>query len=166
MTPLHSILPELAAREVRCVHIGAGPDFAPGSGPPPDEYAYLEFYCEDLNCDCRRVFLEVVPKSQPGKVFASISYGWENEAFYRKRMPWNPNAAKRTVRGELDAINEQSEFAAGFLELFRKVVLDEEYRLRLQRHHQLFREALARRGAGGQGRRRRPPPATEDWSTP
>jgi hypothetical protein len=49
------------------------------------------------------------------------------------------------VRGELDPLNEQSEFAEDFLDLFRRVVLDEPYRLRLRRHYQLFREELVRR---------------------
>jgi hypothetical protein len=148
MTPFHSLFPELAQREVRCVHLGAAPDGAPESDLPSDEYIYLEFYCDDLDCDCRRVFLQVISKGQPGKVFASIGYGWEKESFYRKRMPWDPDEAKGTVRGELDPLNEQSEFAQDFLELFRRVVLDEPYRLRLRRHYRLFREELARRQAG------------------
>jgi hypothetical protein len=147
MTPFHSLLPELAQREVRCVHLGAATDGASEPALPADEYAYLEFYCDDLKCDCRRVFLQVIAKGQPGKVFASISYGWEKESFYRKRMPWDPDAAKGTVRGELDPINEQSEFAEEFLNLFRRAVLDEPYRLRLRRHYQLFREEFARRQA-------------------
>ena len=116
-------------------------------GLPADEYAYLEFYCDDLQCDCRRAFLQVISKGQPGKVFASINYGWEKESFYRKRTPWDPDSARGTVRGELDPINEQSEFAGDFLDLFRRVVLDEPYRLRLRRHYRLFREELARRQA-------------------
>jgi hypothetical protein len=145
MVPFHSLLPELAQREVRCVHIGSAPVPTPGPTLLADEYAYLEFYCDDLTCDCRRVFLQVIAKGQPGKVFASISYGWEKESFYRKRMPWDPDDAKGTVRGELDPLNEQSEFAQDFLDLFQRVVLDEPYRLRLRRHYQLFREELARR---------------------
>jgi hypothetical protein len=143
------MLPEVAQREVRCVHLGRSVDPAAGSTLPADEYAYLEFYCEDLDCDCRRVFLQVIAKGQPGKVFASIGYGWEKEAFYRKRMPWDPDAARRTVRGELDPLNEQSEFAVDLLDLFKRVVLDEPYRLRLRRHYQMFREELAHRGAPG-----------------
>jgi hypothetical protein len=148
MRAFHSLLPELAQREVRCVHLGPAPGATPETALPADEYAYLEFYCEDLSCDCRRVFLQVIAKGQPGKVFASIGYGWEKESFYRKRMPWAPEDAIGTVRGELDPLNEQSEFAQEFLDLFRRVVLDEPYRLRLRRHYQLFREELARRQAG------------------
>jgi hypothetical protein len=102
------------------------------------------------------VFLQVIAKGQPGKVFASISYGWENERFYRRKMPWAPEQAIGTVRGELDPMNEQSEFAGDFLDLFKTVVLDEPYRLRLRRHYRLFREELARRAADDVSRKSRP----------
>jgi hypothetical protein len=145
MIPLQSWLPELAQREARWVRIGpVRPDPA-GPTLPGDEYAFVEYYCDDLECDCRRVFLEVWAKNQPGKVFASISYGWEKESFYRRKMPWDPDGAIGTVRGELDLLNQQSEFADYFLELFRRVVLDEPYRLRLRRHYRMLREELARR---------------------
>jgi hypothetical protein len=41
MIPFHSVLPELAQREVRCVHLVAGPDHTAESALPADEYAYL-----------------------------------------------------------------------------------------------------------------------------
>ena len=145
MIPFHSVLPELAQREVRCVHLGRSPDAESESALPADEYIYLEYYCDDLECDCRRVLLEVIAKGQPGKVFALITYGGDKESFYRKRMPWARDAARGIVRGELDRLNEQSEFAQEFLELFHRFVLDEPYRLRLRRHYQLFREEVARR---------------------
>jgi hypothetical protein len=68
-------------------------------------------------------------------------------------MPWAPEETKGIVRGELDPINEQSEFAAAFLELFQKVMLDEPYRLRLRRHYRLFREKLAQREAADKKKR-------------
>jgi hypothetical protein len=147
MIPFHSILPDLAQREMRCVQVGPAPEGGPDPGLPPDDYAFLEFYCEDLNCDCRRVFLQVIAKSQPDRVLANIGYGWENERFYRRKMPWNPDEARGTVRGELDPLHEQSEFAENFLDLFKHVVLDEPYRLRLRRHYRLFRAELERRAA-------------------
>lgn len=145
MIPFHAVFPDLAQREVRCVHIGPATEEGSASALPADEYVYLEHYCEDLSCDCRRVFLQVIAKNQPGKIFASINYGWEKEAFCRKRMPWDPGAAGQVIRGELDPINEQSEFAEEFLDIFRRVVLDEVYRLRLRRHYRQFREEFARR---------------------
>ena len=144
MMAFHSVLPELAAREVRFVRTGSG-TAALAPGLPADAYAYIEFCCEDLDCACRRVFLQVMAKNQPHQVFASINYGWEPEDFYRKKTPWDPDSASGTVRAELDAMNAQSPFSNVFLELFQQMVLDAEYRLRLARHSRLFREALARR---------------------
>ena len=118
MIAFHSLFSELAQREVRCVHLGPPPDSGL-PGLPADEYAYLEFYCAELDCDCRRVMLQVISKGQPGRIFATISYGWEKESFYRKRTAWDPDWARCTVRGELDPLNEQSEFATEFLDLFR-----------------------------------------------
>jgi hypothetical protein len=123
--------------------IGENPD----SPLPADEYAYVEFYCTDLTCDCRRVLLEVIAKNQPDKVFASIGYGWDKESFYLKLMHGDYEEARATVRGALDPINAQSEFAEVFLDAFKRVVLDEPYRLRLRRHYRMFREELARRAA-------------------
>jgi len=163
MIPFHSVLPEVAQREVRYVLLGTPAWGSDPSGLPADEYAYLEYYCEELNCDCRRVFLRVIAKDQPGKVFASISYGWEKESFCREKRPWNPDDAVGTVLGELDPLNEQSKFAAVFLELFRRVVLDEPYRLRLRRHYLMFKEEPARRGASGKSGGDCGPQATATW---
>ncbi len=149
MIPFHSVLPELAVREVRCLHLGDTPHSHSLPGLPPDKYAYVEFYCAEPDCDCRRVALQVVGRSQPAKALATISYGWENEAFYRKQMPSAPEDARGVIRGELEPMLEQSEFAEKFLELFQNVVLDEPYRLRLRRHYRLFKEELARRAERG-----------------
>ncbi len=144
MIAFHSVLPDVAAREVRFVRTNAFPE-ALGAGLPADEYAFLEFYCEDLACDCRRVFIQVVAQNQPGKVFASINYGWEPKSFYEKRIAWDRKAARSLVRGMLDPINAQSPFSEFFLKVFQDIVLDDEYRLRLARHSGMLREAIAQR---------------------
>ena len=44
MIPFHSLLRELAQREVRCIHLGSVPGVTPASGLSAGEYAFLEFY--------------------------------------------------------------------------------------------------------------------------
>jgi hypothetical protein len=51
MIPFHSVLPEIAQREVRCIHLQAVPGVTPSSGLSAGEYAFVEFYCEDFDCD-------------------------------------------------------------------------------------------------------------------
>src|SRR6266511_5011583 len=99
MIPFHSVLPELAQREVRCIHLETVPGVRPISGLSAGEYAFVEFYCEDLECDCRRVFLQVIARHRQDKILASINCGWEKELFYRKRMPLD--ASREIVQGPL-----------------------------------------------------------------
>jgi len=146
MISFRSVLPELAKKETGWVQVDPSPDVGEEAELPADDYLFVEFYCPDLACDCRSVLVQVRAKHQPGKIFASIIYGWEKESFYRKRMPKIPELARGTVRCALDVLNEQSEFCDEFLDLFRRLVRDEHYRLRLQRHYLMMREALARRG--------------------
>jgi len=145
MIPFHSVLPEIAQSEVRCVHVRSVSDAPPTAGLSAGQYAFVEFYCEDLNCDCRRVFIQVVPGHARDTVLASINCGWEEESFYRERMPYDPKAPREIVQGALDPINTQSAHSQELLEMFQRHVLDEAYRARLRRHHRLFREELNRR---------------------
>jgi len=141
MKPFHLVCPEIAAREIRSVVGGAGP------GLPAGAYAFVEFYCPDQGCDCRRVFIQVVPSERPQTVLASINFGWERESYYRRKMPYDPEAPRRITRGSLDPMNEQSEHAPDLLRLFQNIVADAPYRLRLKRHYSLFRQQVNRRTA-------------------
>ena len=47
------------------------------------EYALVEAFCNDKDCDCRRVMFNfVTPENH--KTVAAIAYGWETEKFYTK----------------------------------------------------------------------------------
>ncbi len=157
MIPFHTLCPEVAQREIRCIHLEPEPGVPVSSGLSAGEYGFLEFYCEDLNCDCRRVFIKVIARHRQDQVLASINYGWEEESFYRKRMPHDLEAPRQIVQGSLDPINTQSGQSQELLELFQQHVLDEPYRRRLQQHYQLFRDEL---------RRRQNPSASHDSSPP
>jgi hypothetical protein len=70
MIPFYSRLPELAAHETRGVVI------LPGQlGVPVGHYAFVEFYCEEEDCDCRRVLLQVWKSDRPGVVLATAFCG-------------------------------------------------------------------------------------------
>jgi hypothetical protein len=143
MTPFHHRFPEVAAKEIRSVVVGPGP------GPvPPGEYAFMEFYCEDPACDCRRVFLQVFSPARPEAILASINFGWESLEFYRENLPYDPKAPREIKEGSLDPINHQSRLAPALLKLFRESVADAAYVARLKRHYEMFKAGLT--GSPGQ----------------
>ena len=105
MTPLHTRCPELARTETRGFVIAAG-------GPvPAGTYGIIEWFCEDPGCDCRRAFLQIISEREPAKILASLNYGWETRAFYRRLLPFDPQAPKEITDGSLDPINPQSPLA-------------------------------------------------------
>ncbi len=47
---------------------------------PDDDWALFDSYCTDPHCDCRRVMLGVVRRSQVARgPIASISYGFDRD---------------------------------------------------------------------------------------
>jgi hypothetical protein len=64
MVPLFEKLPEIAAVETRSIIISNN------SKIPNGIYGLWESYCEELNCDCRRVFINVVSRDSPGDILA------------------------------------------------------------------------------------------------
>jgi hypothetical protein len=123
---------DLAFKETRSVTVPAG------NPAPADEYGFLEYYCTDETCDCRRVIVRVLGRHSGDKVWATISYGWESAAFYRKWSPGWDNAAEWR-RPTLDPMNPQTDVSAAFLRLFEQMIQDKAYVKRLKRHYKMFR---------------------------
>jgi hypothetical protein len=103
---------------------------------PKGEYGLVELYCEDPECDCRRVMIIVMSKN-PTKTWATINYGWESIDFYNQ---WFSGDAPSGMSGaELDPLNTQSEYALEFLKIFYEIIKDENYVERLKRHYAMFK---------------------------
>ena len=125
---------EVAERETRNVTVQEGNPW----GVPGDEYALVESYCTDPDCDCRRVMLNVLARRQGPA--ATISFGFDPDG----PMP-GPF---------LDPINPQGRYAEQILALVKQVVLaDPAYVARLERHYRMVKEKLAAPGAP-EGRKR------------
>jgi hypothetical protein len=139
MTPFMQRFREVGARETRSVTVGQQPDL------PDGEYGFLEFYCDEPGCDCRRVVIQVLrPETGWSKVWATIGYGWESLDFYQR---WGgAHSDPVEMKGPyLDPLNPQTRYSDALLDLFRFVVLSPAYVERLQQHYQMFRESVDRK---------------------
>lgn len=136
MVPFYTLDKKLAFDEMRTVIIPA--DMPLPEGP----YGFLEFYCNERNCDCRRVIFHVVRPDTGTTVWATINYGWDSPEFYAKFMrdaDWADEAASST----LDPLGPQTDRSEWLLDLFRTCLQsDEAYVARLKRHYELFKQAI------------------------
>jgi len=104
---------------------------------PAGEYLFVDMYCTDEDCDCRRAMIKVL--NNRGRLQATLSYGWENKAFYAKWMGGNEcvdeipgvNVYPLQIQGE------------GYLELEKEyatlIKANKAYALRLQKRYQTFK---------------------------
>ena len=136
MIPFMQRFPGVGARETRSVTVLQRQDL------PEGEYGFVERYCDEPGCDCRRVMIDVLrPETGWGKVWATISYGWESLDFYRKWGVGDSDPIQ--IQGPyLDPLNPQTQYSSALLNLFRFLVQSPEYVARLQRHYQMFRESI------------------------
>ncbi len=77
--PFYTLYPEIAERETRTITMFRGNQ----SGLPAGEYGFVETFCDEPDCDCRRVLFSVV-SSRHNKLEAVVNYGWERANFYSK----------------------------------------------------------------------------------
>ena len=141
--PLYNYLPDLSDKETRCITI-----MEDAYGVPKGEYGLVELYCDDLNCDCRRVFIEVLSRELKESI-ATIAYGWEDKKFYAK---WYGaakddelyNSMVSDLKGPiLNSMSKQSKYAPAMLKIVNELAFkDVEYVNRLKRHYKLFKEIV------------------------
>lgn len=71
MVPFAERFPDLGRLETRTALVGPG-----HAELPEDEYAFVENYCTDPSCDCRRVVIAVLSARQRAQV-ATINYAFD-----------------------------------------------------------------------------------------
>lgn len=149
----HTRFRVIAEHETRTVTVLRDADL----GLPPVEYGFLEMFCDEPGCDCRRVFFYVV-SSQRRDVEAVIAYGWEDRKFYGQRMGDDDPTVIALLKGPvLNVGSPQSKLAPAILNLFQNVLLqDRAYIDRVKEHYRIFRRSIDhKQGAQTPGRRQK-----------
>lgn len=155
MAPFFGRFRDLTFREMRSATVRGQPDL------PDGEYGFLELYCDEVNCDCRRVLIQVVSPTTRS-VWATLNYGWESQAFY-ERWFHDRELARHAQGVTIEPFGEQTAYAPALRRLFEFVLGDPAYVERLKRHYAMFKQAIRTsqpagrpHPAPGQRRRRRP----------
>jgi hypothetical protein len=120
------LFPELAAKESR--------SFRPINNPsvPEDDYVLREFYCNERDCDCRRVLLMIASVARR-KVVATVNYSFEPA-----KPPFDDEPQLF-----VDPLNPQSGLSHALKEVFEEMLdNDPEYRERLIRHYTMWKAVV------------------------
>jgi hypothetical protein len=107
---------------------------------PAGNYGFMEMFCTDPACDCRRAIIQVIEERDPGEILATINYGWESLEFYRNWYRHGEGAAD-LVGASLEPLGKQGPHARSLLRLFEQLLADRAYAERIPRHYELFRSA-------------------------
>jgi hypothetical protein len=137
--PFQDLCPEIAERETRTITVLPGAKL----GLPPAHYEFVEMFCDEPGCDCRRVFLFVL-SSLRQDVEAVIAWGWESLDFYKSWLGMADREMVKDLKGPvLNLCSPQTTNAPVILQLAKKFLLnDGAYVERLQRHYAMFREKI------------------------
>ena len=128
---------DIAFKETRSISISNHPEL------PNDDFGFFEAYCDDEDCDCRRVMFNVASRNREEFV-AVIAYGWESKAFYAHWYRKNDPEIIRELQGPtLNLGSQQSDLAPALLKLVSdRLLKDPAYIERLKRHYRMFKERV------------------------
>ena len=136
--PFIKFYPDLALEEMRSFILADD-----HLGVPAGDYDLSENYCDEPDCDCRKVMVNVITiAGNKPKIWATIGCGWENPSYYFQNFSDDVDLARAMSGSYLEKLGEQSEYVSQFLEIWKNVILDKVYEDRLKKHYQLFKNKL------------------------
>jgi hypothetical protein len=116
-------------------------------------YRFVEFYCDEPGCDCRRVVIQVWDES--ATPLATFNFGWESPAFYTKwSKTGDPAIGKGMALLTPELFGPQSRYTGAFLAELKAAVGDSGYVEKLRRHYAEFRTAVEAHALGRQRRQK------------
>ena len=107
---------------------------------PDGEYSFIDLYCMDKTCDCRKTIIQVYHKDE---CVASLDYGWGSRFYYAKWMrtttddPWVDKMVGLNINPTVKLRVDEE----GILILMNHL-LDENWVKILKRHYSLVRKKL------------------------
>ncbi len=110
---------------------------------PDGEYMFVDMYCIDPGCDCRKTIIRVYHN---GKHVSTLNYGWESPAFYpafyRRWMRRGDDTGMAGVSVAFESPDLVSQ--RGILSLFM-ALLDERWTRGFKKHYAAVKKVLAER---------------------
>ena len=90
---------------------------------PEGEYSFIDTYCNDFECDCRKTMVHVLLNE---KLVSIINYGWESKSFYDNWMGENTDTESipKMNGASIDITSPNIISENDILELFNMLIND------------------------------------------
>jgi len=123
--------------QVRTVSIKRSPQL------PDGEYSFIENYCADSECDCRKTMIQVVHNE---KLVSVINYGWESATFYESWMGGGAmdNSMTKMHGATIDITSPDLVSRDGMLALFN-ALLNDIWIEKFKCHYNAVKAAISKR---------------------
>jgi hypothetical protein len=109
-------------------------------GLPDGSYQFIDHYCTDKTCDCRRAIIQVFHQDEH---VSTVTYGWENEKFY---TDWMRAGDDDVIAKEMSGLsldwNSPDRVASKAMLALVGHLMDEKWISILKNHYRLMRKAL------------------------
>lgn len=125
------------AHQVRTVSIKQSPQL------PDGEYSFVDTYCADPGCDCRKTMIQVMHN---GKLVSIINYGWEPATFYENWMlsSAKDNPIPKMHGASIDLTSPDLVRTDGILALFN-ALLNDIWVAKFKHHYDEVKAAVPKR---------------------
>lgn len=122
------------AHRVRTVGLRKNPHL------PDGDYTFLDTYCVDPKCDCRKTMIQVMHN---GIHVATINFGWEPPEFYRLWMGGAEDERMPKLHGATIDITSPNKVPESDMLAFFNAILDEQWIAIIKRHYSAVKARLA-----------------------
>jgi len=125
------------AHQVRTVSIVQSPQL------PGGEYSFIDMYCADPECDCRKTMIQVMHNGKPVSV---INFGWESDSYYENWMGGSAedNPMPQMHGASIDITSPDLVSRKGILSLFN-ALLNDMWIAKFKQHYDKMKLAMAKR---------------------
>ncbi|MFA5830773.1 MAG: hypothetical protein WC878_02990 [Candidatus Paceibacterota bacterium] len=110
---------------------------------PAGRYAFVENFCNDDSCDCRKAMINVIDvdnAKSPSDFLATIGFGWEDADFYSEWLGGDIETGRVMAGSYLESGGRQTNLSGYFLEFWKMVIAqDAAYAARIKKHYDMFK---------------------------
>ena len=135
-TAFQTYFPEIAEKETRCLQIFNDPALA------GDNFILLELFCDEPQCDCRRVMLNILSERRKASV-GVINFGWESEKFYENWFGSYDKDIIYDLKGpSINIFSTTTEITDKIFKHVKNALQDKFFVNRIIQHYVIFREYI------------------------